>query len=123
MKVYDLAKLKHRGPAPLKYLYRNLQQVGKRCHTPPGQTKEAKRREYFKLCVCRRILQGEFELIQPDVFEPGTPISARHSNSQPLFRPHVRADHRYSYFHTSVIPLWNKLPENIVSCQSTKGFN
>lgn len=79
------------------------------------------RRRFQKLCLCRRILCGD-SLIPPTVFTPHPSLSVRHLNSKPLFQPFVRTYyHRYSYF-VSVVPLWNAIPDRIITLSSGLAF-
>ena len=79
------------------------------------------RRQYLKLCLCRRILHGG-SLIPPSVFTPHPSSTVRHVNSSPIFLPRVRTNyHRGSYF-ISTIPLWNNVPDEITSLTSHLGF-
>ena len=79
------------------------------------------RREYQKLCVCRRILCGE-SLIPASCFIPHPRPCRNHRNSRPLYTPRVRTEqHRSSYF-ISVVPAWNSIPESVAACQSQLGF-
>ena len=79
------------------------------------------RRQYLKLCLCRRILHGG-SLIPPSVFTPHPSSTVRHVNSSPIFLPRVRTNyHRGSYF-ISTIPLWNNVPDEITSLTSHLAF-
>ena len=80
------------------------------------------RRGFQKLCVCRRILSDE-SLIPATVFTPHPgPLGLRHCNSRPLFRPRVRMEQHGASFFQSIIPLWNGLPDSVVSCRSHLGY-
>ena len=79
------------------------------------------RRHLSKLCLCRRILQGK-SLISPTVFLPHPSTTVRHNNSQPLFLPRVRTDHHRGTFFVSVVPLWNSIPDYIITLSSDKSF-
>ncbi len=68
-----------------------------------------------------RILSGE-SLIPASVFEPHPYTSVRHTNSKPLFLPRVHTDyHRGSYF-VSTVPLWNSIPDRILTSTSRRSF-
>lgn len=79
------------------------------------------RRNFQKLCVCRRILSGN-SIIPPSVFSPHSNRSVRHTNSYPLFQPFVKTNyHRFSFF-VSCVPLWNAIPESIVGLNTNLAF-
>lgn len=79
------------------------------------------RRDFQQLCVCNRILSGN-SLIPSSVFQPHPRPSRVHSNTKPLFRQRVRtAQHSSSFFHR-IIPIWNCLPDRVVSCGTQMGF-
>ena len=81
----------------------------------------ASRRSYMKLCLCRRILEGN-SLISADSFQLANETSARHMNSLQLFRPYARTNYHQSSFFVSVTKLWNSLPDNIVTLFSNSVF-
>ena len=83
-----------------------------------GWPKLSTRRQFQKLCLCRRIVTGG-SLIPPCFFEPHPRPTNSHRNSSPLFRPYVRTlQHRHSFKH-SVVDVWNGIPEDTVSSSQT----
>ena len=83
-----------------------------------GWPKLSTRRQFQKLCLCRRIVTGG-SLIPPCFFEPHPRPTSSHRNSSPLFRPYVRTlQHRHSFKH-SVVDVWNGIPEGTVSSSQT----
>ncbi len=72
------------------------------------------RRSFHKLCLCRKILPHPLHSILT------TPVS--HCEACPLFRPFVSTNYHRSSFFNSVIPMWNSIPDNIVSNCSYSGF-
>ena len=82
----------------------------------------ATRRGYQKLCLCRRILQGEL-LISADVFKPHpSPSGRRHVNSRPLFRQGVSTNYHRQSFFISVVSLWNAIPDSVVELSTQLAF-
>ena len=80
------------------------------------------RRSYQKLCLCRRILQGE-SLISANVFQPHPlPSGRRHVNSCPLFRQGVRTNYHWQSFFISVVCLWNAIPDAVVELPTQLAF-
>ena len=83
-----------------------------------GWPKLSTRRQFQKLCLCRRIVTGG-SLIPPCFFEPHPRPTSSHRNSSPLFRPYVRTlQHRHSFKH-SVVNVWKGIPEGTVSSSQT----
>ena len=78
------------------------------------------RREFQKLCVCRKILSGE-SLIKYNSFQPH-PRKSKNLNDKALFRPRVRTKQHEASFFMSVVPIWNSLPDRIVSCSTATSF-
>ena len=105
------------------------------------------RRQYQKLCLCYRILQG-YSILPSTFFQ-------RHKNSSTLFRPYVRTLHHLfrpyvrtlhhlfrpyvrtlhhlfrpyvrtlhhrSSFQLSSVDVWNKIPDSITSVSSNLAF-
>lgn len=82
----------------------------------------AARRSYFRICVCRRILRG-LSIIPPDAFTPHpAALSVRHQNSAPLFRPFASTNYRKQAFFIGVVPLWNAIPDSIISLATDMSF-
>ena len=79
------------------------------------------RRRYLKLCLCRRIL-GDASLIQSTVFKLHPSVNIRHLNSIPLLQTFVKTDYHRNSFFISSVPLWNVLPDNIVTLTTQLAF-
>ena len=79
------------------------------------------RRKKQKIMLCHRILLGN-SIIPLSTFTPHSSPHLRHTNSMPLFCPHVKTWAHLSSFMVSVIPLWNSLPQCIMSHFSTPSF-
>ena len=79
------------------------------------------RRRYMKVCLARRILGGE-SLIPPTAFTDHPSTTVRHLNSCPLFTPFVRTSYHQHSFFISVIPLWNAIPDSIITLSSHLAF-
>ena len=75
--------------------------------------KLATRRQFQKICLCRRIVTGG-SLIPTCFFEPHPRPTSSQCNSLPLHRPYVRTLHKNS-FKLSVVDVWNGVSEDIVS--------
>ena len=79
------------------------------------------RRIFHKICICRRI-HTNISIIPCSVFTPHPSTSVRHINSCPLFKPYVKTHHHRSSFFISVIPLWNFIPNDIITCKNNLTF-
>lgn len=79
------------------------------------------RRELMRLSVCDRILRDES--LTPSTVFVGHPRPSRtHHNSHPLFYPRLAtSQHTHSYC-ISVSPIWNTLPDAIISRGSHSVF-
>lgn len=92
-------------------------------HQEMGWPLLSQRREYMKLCLCRRILCGE-SLIPCSVYSPAPShaMSLRSMNSCQLYAPTVRTNlHQHSFF-ISVTKLWNAIPDHIIGLGTTRAF-
>ena len=78
-------------------------------------------RQFFKMCLCRRILCGD-SLIPRNIFNPHSSARIRHKNSIPPFLPHVRTKYHKGSFTISSIPLWNSIPDSLITVQSRLTF-
>ena len=74
----------------------------------------ASRRGFQKLVLCRRILMGG-SIIPSSFFALHQRPSRSHRNSTPLYRPLLRTRQHFTSFRYSVVPLWNSIPEEVVS--------
>ncbi len=95
--------------------------VSKRWQAPHDQLLKSLRWEHLalrrkkqKVLLCHRILRGG-SLIPSTSFTPHPSLQLRHTNSQPLFCPHVRSRGHLSSFFVSVVPLWNSISPSIMS--------
>ncbi len=79
------------------------------------------RRSYLKLCLCRRILAG-YSMLPCSVFEHHPSQVVRHVNSCPLFKPFVKTQYHRGSFFLSTIPVWNSIPDSIISLNSNLAF-
>ena len=76
---------------------------------------------FQQLCVCNRILR-DLSLLPSSMFQSHPRPSRAHVNSKPLFRQSVKTkQHSSSFFH-SIVPIWNSLPDQVVTCSSQLGF-
>ncbi len=72
------------------------------------------RRAYLKICLCRRILTGD-SLIPDSVFIPA-------KTTCQLYLPFVRTNYHKHSFFISTVPIWNSIPEQIISLVSNTAF-
>ena len=79
------------------------------------------RRKIQKLVMCRRILSGN-SLIPSSVFTPHPCCSVRHQNSSPLYKPWVRSNYHKKSFFVGSIPLWNSIPDYIITLSRVSAF-
>ena len=77
----------------------------------------ASRRSHRKLCLCCCII-SDCSIILSSVSVPLPPTSCRHMNSCPIFIPCASTNYYSSSYFISAIPLWNTLPESIISLSS-----
>ena len=76
----------------------------------------AHRRQYLKICQCRKILEG-ISIIPSNVFTPAPTTSVRHKNSWQLLRPLARTTSYYSSYFVSITKQWNDQPDYIINCK------
>ena len=79
------------------------------------------RRKSQKVLLCRRILLGH-SVISPATFTPHPSPRLRHSHNLPLYRPQTRSHAHLNSFFPCVVPLWNSLPQDIVSARTQSSF-
>ena len=75
-----------------------------------------KRRQYLKICLCRKILEG-ISIIPSNVFTPAPTTCVRHTNSRQLIRPLACTRSYYGSYFVSVTKLWNDQPNYISNCK------
>ena len=71
--------------------------------------------------LCNRILKG-YSILPPSLFTPHPFPHLRHNHSLPLYHPTCRSTAHLSSFSVSVVPLWNRLPMDIVCAPSLYSF-
>ena len=88
---------------------------GESLHSLLSWPKFATRRQFQKICLCRRILTGGSLIPICFFFEPHPHPTSSHCNSLPLHRPYVRTLHYRNSFKLSVVNVWNGIYEDTVS--------
>ena len=76
------------------------------------------------LSMCYKIMNGLVNIPVDDFFSlpPPGQTSTRAKNSKKLFCNFSRLDCRKYFFGNSVVPVWNSLPESVVSAPSVESF-
>ena len=79
------------------------------------------RRKKQKAMVCRRILLGH-SVIPSSHLTPNPCPNPRTKHSIPLLTPFARTILYQSSFFVSCVPIWNHLPESVISASSSHSF-
>ena len=77
------------------------------------------RRKKQKAMVCRRILLGH-SVIPSSHLTPNPHPNPRTNHSIPLLTPFARTTLYQSSFFVSCVPIWNHLPESVISAPSSQ---
>ena len=82
------------------------------------------RRLQSDLCMCYKIVNGKIDVPFHEFFvlPPQSQENTRAKNSRKLFCQYSRSNCRKNFFSNSVVPVWNDLPEYLISAPSIDSF-